>query len=133
MTAPAGDATPTTDPLVAVFYVAGVHPSLHAGLAAAIDIVAGQPGPWNLTDTDRAAACEQLVARLTGPAIAGAAAGTIHHLAQARQALAQLDDDPTVSAHLRHAANSIEERIERFLTERTVDLQTLATIREHRQ
>ena len=57
-------ATETTDPVTAVVYGTLAYASLRPGVATAIDLVAGNPGPWQLADEAQAALAIELVARL---------------------------------------------------------------------
>lgn len=104
----------TTDRIAVVFYGAGAHPSLANGLTAAVDLVAGQPGPWDLTDEDRAAWAAGLVDQLGGGTGLDALTST---LARARHLIFDLvsEHGDHMPKHLVHDSARLDERIGSFL------------------
>jgi hypothetical protein len=113
-------AAETSDPVVAVFYGAGVHPSLRAGLEAATDLVAGQPGPWRLSDPDRAAQCEDMVARLAGEGL-----DVLDKLDAGRQALFDLRSADVLPMHMLHFVDDMEHRLLKFMSEHGPQLRSI--------
>lgn len=115
--------TVTSDPMVALLYGAMAHESLAAGVVAAGDLVAGQPGPWLLTDLARADLAADVVARLTvahpqadSPVSAVPGSDVLAALGEARSRIqgfwaAHRD---TLPGHLCHRLEQLEDRIGGF-------------------
>lgn len=128
--------TCTTDPVVAVLYGAMAYPSLRAGITTAVDLVAGQSGPWPMpTDPPRARLAIDLVARLqagdtTAPAETAAVAvapAVVNACEEARRQLTDMwarcrNDMPTA---LRHDVETLEARLVDFLDRQTQALTNL--------
>ena len=117
------------DPVVAVVYGAMAHSSLAAGVATAVDLVANQPGPWQLADSDRAAQAIALVGRLRGeagePAAVAASVDVLGEVAArmvldacrtARQALTDLwtEHHTDMPRLVEHEVSSLEQRLQDF-------------------
>lgn len=115
----------TSDPMVAVLYGALAYPSQRPSLTTAVDLVAGQPGPWILDDEDRALLAASLVARSRAArpvdaaegVLAQAVAGTVVEvLNEARRQLADAWSEirDRVPAHVAHDIEQLEERLISF-------------------
>lgn len=120
----------TDDPVVAVFYGASAFPSLAAGLAAVVDLVAGQPGPWGLADTARAAQVDALLARVRGATpVPAAAAGArvVEDLERARRHLFDLfcAFEGQLPVHLLHHVEQLEARLAGFVADHGDELRHL--------
>lgn len=118
----------TADPFVAVFYAAGAHPSLRAGLVAASDVVAGQPGPWALSDETVAELCGDLVDRLRSrPAPDDLGSLIVDRLGEARRMLYELGTthEAVLPMPMRHHVDVLEGRLAAWISEHGPTLQAL--------
>lgn len=123
----------TDDPIVAALYGAMAYPSLRPGITTAVDLVAGQTGPWPLlADPDRARLATDLVDRLRTACPSAAAdpvalaVGVVEACELAGKQLATVwsghRDMPT---DLRHDVETLEQRLVDFLASRRDDLARL--------
>lgn len=115
----------TSDPLVALVYGAMVYPSLRPGVTTTADLIAGQPGPWTLSDPDLAEQAHDIVNRLRTPRaaepdldavvqpLAVALANPIGRLLEACQAtrLALGSPDLRLPKLLEHQALDLDDRL----------------------
>lgn len=121
--------TATTDPLVALVYGAMTYPSLRPGVTTTADLVAGQPGPWTLSDPDLAEQAHDIVNRLRTPVPADGTDELLAVLAAdplgclidacrtARRALGA--PELVLPKVLEHQALALDERLEAFITSTT--------------
>lgn len=136
MTAPTDPAAPVevTDRLVAFVYGAGAHPSLLAGMHAAADLVARQPGPWTLTDPVLAAQASEIADRLADvdARAVSVAVDVIDSLDRARRGLFTLftEHHAELPIHLRHHVEQLEGRLAGFVAEYGPALRSISTIND---
>lgn len=103
--------TETHEPLVAVLFGAMAHESLAAQIMATVDLVAGQLGPWSLSDDARAARAAELVDRLGQPT------DLFSLLGEVRRELGEVWEAhrATMPGYLLHEVEQLEQRVGSFV------------------